>query len=185
MTVATYARIAFYGDKLPDPRTATCAQHMIASPASDTAAGDGTDIDPALGWECVVCPIPNADLIGTEVIVAGHQGSTYLYGGDHPHYSVSIAYSLRGGGNVVRASVDNVAPADTPQNPKDPRITIEKLAHKRDYNDSGVWLPHIDHPNITSNLRARKTKKEAVAYAANRLAIEDYHVKRTATQATV
>lgn len=183
MTIATFARIAHYGDKEPDPRTATCDKHAVASPYSDTARGDGTALA-NLDWECVVCGIENADLIGTPVIVQGYGASVYVYGGvdeDRSPNIISTRYDMRGGANVVKCTVECVAPADTVIDVKDPRITVEKLAKKRDYQDNGVWLPHMDHPALAHlSISARKTKRDATEYAAQRLAIADYHARRNA-----
>lgn len=177
--IATYARIQHYGDGSPDPRTATCRQHECAAPYSDTAKGEGANVPESNGWPCVVCPLPEADLIGTEVMVT-QSGHTSIYGGPDERERgggwISTAYSMRYGGSVVTCDVECVAPADTPVNEKDPRITIEKLPKKRDYQDAGVWLPHIDHPALsTLSPTAKKTKRDALTYAARRLAIADYH----------
>lgn len=174
---ATRARIQHYGDGSPDKRTATCAQHQYSAPYSDTAKGDSTDVSEDLGWPCVVCPTPNADLIGTEVILTSSEG-TYLYGGPGEHAdSIRISFSLRGLPNVVTCDVSCVAPADTVIDVKDPRVTVEKLPKKRGYYDMGLWLPGITYlPDWTPS--AKKTKREAVEYAARRVAIGDFHKGR-------
>lgn len=178
---ATFARIQHYGDGTPDPRTATCEQHRVASPYSGTAKGDGVAIPESDGWPCVVCPLPHADLIGTNVITSTLSG-VYVYGGtnaDIPDGSVSQRIDLRGGPTVVRCSVGMVAPADTPVNEKDPRIVIVKMPQKRYFHDRGVWLPQIDHPAFRDwTPFGERTKRDAVTGAARRLAIADYHTAR-------
>lgn len=180
--IATYARIQHYGDGSPDPRTATCAQHRVGAPYSDTAKGDGIDVPESNGWPCVVCPLPDADLIGTLVIVTSGIGDTSIYGGagdDRPGGWISTKFDMRFGGSIVTCDVECVAPADTPINVKDPRITIEKLPRKRDYQDAGPWLPHVDHPALaTMRPTAKKTKRDATEYAARRLPIADFHAAR-------
>lgn len=175
---ATFARIQHYGDMKADPRTATCDQHKVASPYSDTAKGDGVALT-CTHWKCVVCPLPDADLIGTDVIVTTYSG-VYRYGGvDGGRFpgGVSLKVGIGSGGPaVVSCDVDLVAPADVRINEKNPRISIEKLPKKRDYQDGGVWLPHVDHPGVDdSRWTAKKSKRDAVAYAARRLAIAEYH----------
>jgi len=191
---ATYARIQYHIDPTlppgqrsvpgePDPRTATCEQHKVASPYSDTAKGDGVAVPKSNGWPCVVCPHPDADLIGTEVISSGNEG-IHVYGGEDPDRPgwQTVSYSLGSGGpRVLKCAVESVAPAGTPIEEKDPRISVQKLAKKRDYQDSGVWLPRIDHPDFRYwQPRARKSKREAIAGAARRLAIAEYHQARNA-----
>lgn len=176
---ATFARIQHYKDGSPDPRTATCDQHRCAAPYSDTAKGDGIDLPVAnlVGsdrWLCVVCPRPDADLIGTEVIVTSQSG-TYLWGGPADDSAwIRVAFSARFSHSVVTCDVSCIAPADTPLNEKDPRITIEKLPKKRDYQDAGPWLPHIEYLSAWSPT-AKKTKRDALAYASRRVAIDDFH----------
>lgn len=181
--IATYARIQHNVEGQPlDPRTATCDQHRIAAPYSDTAKGDDSTVLYTNEWPCVVCPLPYADLIGTEVINTSHSG-VYLYGGDgekdRPGGWTTLKLNMRTRQTVLESNVESVAPADTPINEKDPRITIEKLPKKRDYQDAGVWLPHVDHPAL-ADMRptAKKTKRDALAYAARRLAIAEYHAAR-------
>lgn len=177
--IASFARIQYYGDGSPDPRTATCEQHKVAAPYSDTAKGDGITVPVSNGWACTVCPMPNADLIGTEVILTSTSG-TFVYAGIDPTFPDSIRMGFGfGRASTVQCDVSCVAPVDTPINEKDPRITIEKLARKRDYQDGGVWLPHIDYADARGwRPTAKKTKREALEYAARRLAIDDFHAAR-------
>lgn len=178
--IAVFARNQPYGDVkgIPDPRTATCIQHQYAAPMTDTGVGYNVDVPAANDWPCVVCAMPNADLIGTEVITTGQSG-TFMWGGPDEDRGAgwsSISFSLRGLPNVITCDFDMVAPADTVIDTKDPRITIEKLPKKRDYQDAGPWLPRVDHPALAGmRPTAKKTKREAVEYAARRLAIADFH----------
>jgi hypothetical protein len=170
---ATRARLQHYGDGTPDPRTATCPQHRYAAPYSDTARGDDTEV-PGRDWPCVVCLMPDADLIGTEVILTSSEG-TFMYGGlGERGDAISIKFSLRGMPNIVTCDVSCVAPADTPVDLKDPRINVVKLAKKRGYYDAGFWLPGITYLPDWSP-RTTRTKTEATAYCARRVAIDDFH----------
>lgn len=180
-TPATFARLQYQGDRTPDHRTATCEKHKPCSPTTDTAQGDGVQLTHT-EWTCVVCPLPDADLLGSEVMISGYGASTYVYGGAHEHRSgVSITYDTRGGPNIVNAAVTDVAPAGTPTDPKDPRITVVKLPGKRDYQDAGVWLPAIDFDGLRDRQwKAYKSKRDALAWAASKLAIAEYHQARAA-----
>lgn len=177
---AVWARTAYYGDGSLDPRTATCAQHKPAAPYSDTAQGDGGPLPEGSEYPCVVCPLPDADLLGTVVILNGYPGDTYIWAGldmDRPDW-ISRSFSMMGEPPSVKCSVDQIAPADTPVDVRDPRITITKLERKRGYPDRGLWLPGVE--GIEANPVAMKTKRDALAWAAQRLAIADYHAARAA-----
>lgn len=178
---ATFARLQHYGDGTPDPRTATCSQHEVASPYSGTAKGDGITLPEDSDWPCVVCPLPYADLIGTEVITYTMTG-VYLYGGNEYGLrdgATSLRVSLRGRPTVVKCGGRYVAPADTLVDEKDTRITITKMPAKRTFHDSGLWLPSIDHPWFLGwEPRGERTRRAALATAARHLAIAEYHVVR-------
>jgi hypothetical protein len=118
--------------------------------------------------------MPDADLIGTEVILTSSEG-TFMYGGlGERGDAISIKFSLRGMPNIVTCDVSCVAPADTPVDLKDPRINVVKLAKKRGYYDAGFWLPGITYLPDWSP-RTTRTKTEATAYCARRVAIDDFH----------
>lgn len=182
MTLATHARAVSYGEHAGDldTATATCAQHTVASPFTDAA---GTAVRPIpdtmQGAECVVCPLPGADLIGLPVL-SWSKGSdrAYIWGGP-PERDGWDTTAYSGGTPVITTSYDRVAPSDTPIPAKDPRVTVEKLPKKRDYQDAGPWLLRIDGVD-GSKWTAWRTKKDALTDGLRRVAILDWHAAQAA-----
>jgi hypothetical protein len=184
VSLATFARIAFYGDGNLDPSTATCDRHQLAAPFSDVAKGDGAPIDGAFTVECTVCPLPDSDLIGA-VVLTYFDSKPVLYGGDYADGWSSLKFGIGTGGLPVRScGVTKVMPADRPVSTADSRVTIEKMPKKRDYQDSGPWLLHL--PGLDGRTRrGYKTKRDAVADGLLRLAIDDYWAERGQQVSTV
>lgn len=182
-TIATHARRVSYGENAGavDPATATCARHVVASPTTREARTYCTPLDePGEPIPCVICPHPWSDLVGETVQVTSTDG-TYIYAGpgERPggmRITVGIA---SGRPAAIECDYTDVAPADVEVPAKDARLTIEKLPRKRDYQDAGPWLYHLDLPGFDGHRkRAKRTKREAVATGLRYLAIHDWHARK-------
>jgi hypothetical protein len=179
MTTATHARLTDYGKGPLDPATATCDQHVVAAPEGEDARGYSQPIDTS-DLECVVCPTPYADLIGTPVHSYWSE-RTYSYGGGgdvRSGYTLHVAIAS-GRGAVIFCDPVTVMPASMPIATKDPRVVVEKMTRRKTPYDNGIWLMHLPDLDGTSR-NGFKTKTEATATGLRRLAVDDYHARRQA-----
>ncbi len=180
MTAATHARHDHSG--VFDPATATCTAHLVGTTPTLTASSYPQPLPAGVAFDCVVCPLPYAVLVGQPAISWGSE-RPYVYGGKPDHEgmgSIEIGVGRRMA-TVIRTDPARVAPADTPVPAKDPRVTVVKVAKERvpSYyraTKAGKWrltLPGVERDDYFD------TKKEATAAGLRRLAILDYQATRT------
>jgi hypothetical protein len=115
--------------------------------------------------------------LGTLVFDAS--GSEYVYKGRHeiPGMS-SYTFDLRNGGTAgIHTDLDTIAPVEALANVnlKDPRITVTKMPEQKPRNASGPWLHDVELPIGVHHTGWHKTKRDAIAESAHRLAIADWH----------